>query len=144
MVMPRRPCGEASAALPAAQAWHCHQYAAGVPTRMASNPTSAPILFDRALLRKRLDRARRGGPVTFLLDRVREDFEDRFQAVTRKFADVADIWTPGELLQKTLADRFQSIARIDVDPSEVLPLQPESLDLAVSALAFQFVNDLPG
>ncbi len=25
-----------------------------------------------------------------------------------------------------------------------LPLQPESLDLAVSALAFQFVNDLPG
>jgi len=27
---------------------------------------------------------------------------------------------------------------------EVLPLAPESLDLAVSALAFQFVNDLPG
>ena len=26
----------------------------------------------------------------------------------------------------------------------MLPLQPESLDLAVSALAFQFVNDLPG
>ena len=30
------------------------------------------------------------------------------------------------------------------DVSETLPLQPESLDLAVSALAFQFVNDLPG
>ncbi len=28
--------------------------------------------------------------------------------------------------------------------SELLPLQPESLDLALSALAFQFVNDLPG
>ena len=35
-------------------------------------------------------------------------------------------------------------ARIDADESEALPLQPESLDLAVSALAFQFVNDLPG
>ena len=111
---------------------------------MASTPTAAPILFDRALLRGRMERARRGGPATFLLDRVREDFEDRMQAVTRNFADVADIWTPGELLRKPLAGRFQSIARVDFDPSEVLPLQPESRDLIVSALAFQFVNDLPG
>ena len=66
------------------------------------------------------------------------------QAVTRNFADVADIWTPGELLRKPLAGRFQSIVRVDFDPSEVLQLQPESLDLIVSALAFQFVNDLPG
>jgi SAM-dependent methyltransferase len=115
-----------------------------VPTGMASNPTAAPILFDRALLRARMERARRSGPATFLLDRVREDFEERLQAVTRRFADVADIWTPGELLQMPLADRFKSIAHIDVNESEVLPLQPESLDLAVSALAFQFVNDLPG
>jgi SAM-dependent methyltransferase len=111
---------------------------------MASNPTSAPVLFDRALLRARFDRAQRGGPATFLLDRVREDFEERLQAVTRRFADVADIWTPCELLRLPLTDRFQSIARIDADASEVLPLQPESLDLVVSALAFQFVNDLPG
>jgi len=111
---------------------------------MASNSTAAPILFDRALLRARLDRAWRGGPATFLLDRVREDFEDRMQAVTRNFADVADIWTPGELLRKPLAGRFQSIVRVDFDPLEVLQLQPESLDLIVSALAFQFVNDLPG
>jgi len=111
---------------------------------MASTPTAAPILFDRALLRARMERARRGGPATFLLDRVREDFEDRMQAVTRNFADVADIWTPGELLRKPLAGRFQSIVRVDFDPSEVLQLQPESLDLIVSALAFQFVNDLPG
>jgi len=111
---------------------------------MASNPTAAPILFDRALLRARLDRAQRGGPATFLLDRVREDFEERLQAVTRNFRDVADIWTPGELLRKPVADRFQSITRVDPDQSEALPVQPASLDLAVSALAFQFVNDLPG
>jgi SAM-dependent methyltransferase len=102
------------------------------------------MLFDRALLRARLNRARRGGPVTFLLDRVAEDMEERLQAVTRKFSDVADIWTPGELLRKPAADRFKSIARIEPDDTETLPLPPESLDLAISALAFQFVNDLPG
>jgi SAM-dependent methyltransferase len=118
--------------------------AASVPTTMASNPSTAPMLFDRALLRARLNRARRGGPVTFLLDRVAEDMEERLQAVTRNFSDVADIWTPGELLRKPVADRFKSIARIEPDDTETLPLPPESLDLAVSALAFQFVNDLPG
>src|SRR3954453_9120971 len=108
---------------------------------MASPPQTAPLLFDRALLGARMERARRGGPVTFLLDRVREDLEDRLQAVTRNFSDVADIWTPGELLRKPVVDRFQSITRIDPDPSETLRLPPQSLDLAVSALAFQFVND---
>ena len=111
---------------------------------MASNPTAAPILFDRALLRARMDRARRGGPATFLLDRVREDMEERLQAVMRSFSDAADIWTPEALLRKQLADRFKSVTRIDPDETETLPLQPGSLDLAVSALAFQFVNDLPG
>jgi SAM-dependent methyltransferase len=43
-----------------------------------------------------------------------------------------------------LRARFASIRHIGVEDAEVLPLQPESLDLAVSALAFQFVNDLPG
>ena len=111
---------------------------------MAQNPTAAPILFDRALLRARQDRARRGEPATFLLDRVAVDMEERLAAVTRNFSDVADIWTPGELLRRPLAGRFKSIRRIDSDDSESLPLAPESIDLAVSALAFQFVNDLPG
>jgi SAM-dependent methyltransferase len=111
---------------------------------MASNPTAAPTLFDRAMLRARLDRARRGEAATFLLDRVREDMEDRLRAVTRSFSDVADIWTPGELLRKPVADRFQSIVHVDLDETEALSLPPESIDLAVSALAFQFVNDLPG
>ena len=108
---------------------------------MARAPT-APILFDRALLKARQERVRKSRPVTFLLDRVAEDFGDRLQAVMREFADVADIWTPGGL---RLPDRFKSATRIDLaSESETLPLQPESLDLAVSALAFQFVNDLPG
>jgi SAM-dependent methyltransferase len=80
--------------------------------------------------------------VTFLLDRVAEDFSDRLQPVMRDFADVADVLTPGGL---RLPDRFKSVMQVELESdSEALPLQPVSLDLAVSALALQFVNDLPG
>jgi SAM-dependent methyltransferase len=111
---------------------------------MVLNQDTAPILFDRALLRTRLDRALKQGPATFLLDRVADDMEERLAAVKRDFADVADIWTPGDALRKPLADRFGSFGHINLEDSEVLPLQPEQLDLVVSALALQFVNDLPG
>ena len=111
---------------------------------MAANPNTAPVLFDRALLRARQDRARHGEPATFLLDRVVEDIDERLQAVTRRFSDVADIWTPGTALAELLRGRFGSISHVIPGDSETLPLQPESLDLAVSALALQFVNDLPG
>ena len=112
---------------------------------MAAPVNPAPVLFDRALLPVRQARARRLGEATFLLDRVAEDMADRIGAVKRDFADAADIWTPGEALRAPLADRFKSMARLAPDGgSEVLPLPPQSLDLAVSALAFQFVNDLPG
>src|ERR1700737_2696673 len=113
-------------------------------TGMAPNPNAAPILFDRALLRARHNRALRGEPATFLLDRVTEDMEERLHAVLRDFADVTDIWTPGEVLRTPPGDRFKSVIHIDLSEQETLPLQPESLDLVVSALAFQFVNDLPG
>ena len=113
---------------------------------MASNPNVAPLLFDRALLHARQNRAQRIDPVTFLFDRVVEDMEERLNAVLRDFSDVAEIWTPGELLRKPSRDRFKSIAQIKLEQSgqEILALKPEALDLVVSALAFQFVNDLPG
>src|SRR6201985_299575 len=113
---------------------------------MVSNANVAPLLFDRALLRARQNRALRNDPVTFLFDRVAEDMEERLHAVLRDFSDVADIWTPGELLRKPSRDRFKSVAQIKLEQSgqEILPLGPASLDLALSALAFQFVNDLPG
>jgi SAM-dependent methyltransferase len=110
---------------------------------MAVDPTT-PVLFDRALLSRRLKRARRDAPVTFLLDRVAEDMAERLQAVTRELADAADIWTPGNALHDLLRERCKSVREVAFEASEVLPLQPQSLDLAVSALAFQFVNDLPG
>ncbi len=69
---------------------------------------------------------------------------DRLQAVTREFSAAADIWTPGVALQEALRARCQSIRHVDAEDREALALPPQSLDLAVSALAFQFVNDLPG
>ena len=111
---------------------------------MAASPTTAPLLFDRALLRQLQRRAQHSGAATFLLDRAVEDMADRLAAVKREFAHAADIWTPGEGLASHL--RFNAFARIapEDSPRETLPLAPESLDLVVSALAFQFVNDLPG
>ena len=112
---------------------------------MVTPANATPVLFDRALLRVRQARARKQGEVTFLLDRVAEDMAERISAVKRDFADVIDIWTPGEVLRPPVADRFKSVTRVALESdSEVLPLRPESLDIAVSALAFQFVNDLPG
>lgn len=109
-----------------------------------------PRLIDREALRTRQARAARFGPVTFLLDRVAEDMRERLGVVLRDFKDVADIWTPGDILEdvlgRTAPDRFVSIARIGMFDAadEALRLVPESLDLALSALALHFANDLPG
>ena len=113
---------------------------------MAPNRNIAPVLFDRALLRARQSRALGSGPATFLLDRVAEDMAERLQAVVREFKNAADVGTPGDQVRNVLHERVDQLARIELPDleSEPLRLQPESLDLVVSALAFQFVNDLPG
>ena len=114
---------------------------------MAKSETgTAPPLFDRALLRVRQRRVRTGAPATFLLDRVAEDMRDRLHAVLREFGHAVDIGSPAARLGEVLAGRAGKLTRIDLpdDESQGLGLMPGSLDLAVSALAFQFVNDLPG
>jgi SAM-dependent methyltransferase len=128
---------------------------------MAESPPSAsPIIFDRALLRRRRRRAVALGPATFLLDRVADDLADRLAAVLRRFDVAVDLGTPGEAVRVALA-RLGSIGTIvaaDAVPDagamgrqnfvvadeEALPFGESSLDLVVSALALQFVNDLPG
>jgi SAM-dependent methyltransferase len=104
------------------------------------------MLFDRALLLARQRRARKLGPAEFLLDRVAEDMEERLHAVLRDFSGAADVWTPGLVLRGPIRERFKTLThlRLEDSPDEVLPFQPESLDLVISALALQFVNDLPG
>lgn len=113
---------------------------------MVPKTNIAPVLFDRALLRARQSRALGLGPATFLLDRVAEDMAERLHAVLREFKNAADVGTPSDQVRDALLKRVDQFARIDLPDleSEPLALRPESLDLAVSALAFQFVNDLPG
>lgn len=112
---------------------------------MAQKPQTPPALFDRSLLHARQQRALAQGAVSFLLDRVAEDMSDRLAVVMREFHAPADLWTSGEGLA-ALRAWLPSIERIALDAagSETLPVASESLDLVVSALALQFVNDLPG
>jgi SAM-dependent methyltransferase len=113
---------------------------------MVYEPSAAPLLFDRNLLRLRLRRAQQMGPAWFLLDRVAEDLVERLRAVLRDFKHVAEIGTPGDQVRDALAAGPDNLVRVDLPDreSDPLSLEAQSLDLAVSALAFQFVNDLPG
>lgn len=107
---------------------------------------STPVLFDRALLRARLARAEKLGAVTFLLDRAVEDAADRLAAVNRTFAEGIDLGTPGDALREAVRGRVATLKHIEIpqDDGAPLPLAPASIDLAISVLALQFVNDLPG
>jgi SAM-dependent methyltransferase len=107
---------------------------------------TAPRLIDRALLRARMARAERLGPETFLLDRVAEDFVDRLAAVLRTFTHAVDLGSPQQRLQTVLKPAVGDVTFVDLpDDDEIaLPFAPQSIDLAASALALHFVNDLPG
>jgi SAM-dependent methyltransferase len=104
----------------------------------------SPTIFDRALLRARQQRARASGAETFLLDRVVGELAERLSAVLRQFERAADIGTPTDVLRRVLAGKAGSIDHIEIGDDETLAVTPASLNLAVSALALQFVNDLPG
>lgn len=118
-----------------------------------------PTIFDRSLLRQRRRRANALGAETFLLDRVTAELGERLGVVLRRFERVADLGTPTAAVQRMLAasGRFGAVVAATLDPAqadgaslrvaadeEALPFADGSLDLVVSALALQFVNDLPG
>jgi SAM-dependent methyltransferase len=97
------------------------------------------------LLRARQQRARALGPATFLLDRVAAELGDRLAVVLRQFERAVDLGTPTDALRRVLAasGKVGNIVDVIAD-EEALPFANGSLDLVVSALALQFVNDLPG
>jgi SAM-dependent methyltransferase len=135
----------------------------------AMSSTSAhPLIFDRALLRRRRMRALRLGASTFLLERVAQDLADRLATVMRHFEWAVDLGASDDLVRRTLSrtGQISSIAQLDplmhalplrqqrqqtLSPTfavagdeELLPFRDGSLNLVVSTLSFQFVNDLPG
>jgi SAM-dependent methyltransferase len=121
---------------------------------------SAPLVFDRALLRVRRRRAVAAGAETFLLDRAAEELAERLAVVLRRFDLAVDLGTPGDALTRSLAGspKIGTLVAAEPEPhlraggaglavaadAEALPFADGSLDLVVSALALQTVNDLPG
>lgn len=128
---------------------------------MAEGPNAdSPMIFDRDLLRIRRRRAADAQPATFLLDHVAADLAERLTAVVRRFDLVLDLGTPADVVRPALASlgSVGAIVRADRMPppsgapvsqfvvadEEALPFADAAFDLVVSALALQFVNDLPG
>jgi SAM-dependent methyltransferase len=115
--------------------------------------SQSPLIFDRALVRARARRAAALGPATFLIDRVAADMAERLAVVMREFPRAVDLGTPTDAVRRALADAksvgtiVAAGASVDGDvvaDIEALPFAAGALDLVVSALALQAVNDLPG
>jgi len=116
-----------------------------------------PAIFDRSLLRMRQQRARALGAETFLIDRIASELGERLAVVRRQFERAVDLGTPTDAVRRALAESGKVATIVSATPAaargdslhvaadeEALPFADGSLDLVVSALALQFVNDLPG
>ena len=120
--------------------------------------SSTPIIVDRRLLRARRRRAERIGTADFLIERVAHDIAERLSAVLREFDLAVDLGTPGDAVRRALALTGKVGTVVSASPSppvaagpwavvadeEMLPFRDGAIDLVVSALSLQLVNDLPG
>jgi SAM-dependent methyltransferase len=128
-------------------------------------PMTPPLIFDRMLLRAHRRRGLRLGPETFLLDQVADELAHRLRLVLRKFGVAVDLGTPAAAVRTAVMRDGAIGAMIAVDPviaaipasggdtavslrvaadEEALPFGDGTLDLVVSGLSLQAVNDLPG
>jgi SAM-dependent methyltransferase len=126
--------------------------------------TTPPLIFDRDVLAQRRARAARAWSVDrsadFLLTRAADDLEERLSVIKRAFPRVAVFGGQGGRIGAHLRAsgahdvvvEFDAVAallptspalRVQAD-DEALPLRPSGLDLIISALTLQWVNDLPG
>ena len=131
---------------------------------MAAPPPSAPPrLFDRALLRKRLDRAAGGfGEADFLHRRAATDIAERLAPIMKTFPVAVDLSARGGAFAEALAQeapgKVGALIEADLSPrmlagraglrvvadEERLPFADASVDLIVSALALHWTNDVVG
>ncbi|RED47650.1 methyltransferase domain-containing protein [Aestuariispira insulae] len=121
------------------------------------------LIFDRALLKKRRDRAARSGDgCDFLFREGAVRLADRLLDIQRGFPlaldlgshggciaeEVADLPSVGHVIQSDIAEGYARQAKAHgpalVADEEWLPIRPESLDLVISNLSLHWVNDLPG
>ncbi len=119
------------------------------------------LVFDRALVRRRRERAVLSGDGgDFLFAEVANRLADRLIDVRRSFPLGVDLGSRGgHMARAALATgRVGTLYATDTSPAlaarlglsavaadeEALPFAPASLDLVVSSLALHWVNDLPG
>ena len=110
------------------------------------------------LARKRRALSRPVGGADFLMHRVAEDLADRLAAVERSFGKAAALFcqTPAAADALAASGKVVEIVRVEADaaflggqaglvvPLETVPFEAESLDLVVSLLSLQAMNDIPG
>lgn len=128
---------------------------------MQSQPEPTRI-FDRALLTRRRTRFAGGAPRhDFLLHRVADDLAERLAIVRRTLPLAVNIGAHHGVVSERIRGLAGVERIIDLDPvaallarspadlrvvadEEALPFGDGTLDLTVSALSLQLVNDLPG
>jgi len=123
--------------------------------------TSEHDIFDRALLVRRRNRAAADAVRhDFLLARVADDLMERLAAIQRRFPVVLNLGAYHGLIGRRLRQVPGVEMVIDAEAAprllaqcegprvradeEALPFRDGSLDLVVSGLSLQLVNDLPG
>ncbi len=132
---------------------------------MPPSPSAGPPrLFDRALHRRRLDRAAGGyGQADFLQRRAAVDIAERLEPILRDFPLAVDLSARRGAFARALADsdaaaRVGLLIETDLSPGmlagrtgprvaldeERLPFAPASLDLVVSTLGLHWTNDVVG
>jgi len=127
-------------------------------------PDAPPLLFDRGLHRRRLDRAAPAiAGADFLRARAAADLVERLESIMRSFPLAVDLGAREGALKRALssspaADRIGLMIEADLSQAmlkgrdgprlvldeERLPFAPQSLDLVTSTLALHWTNDLPG
>jgi SAM-dependent methyltransferase len=116
-------------------------------------------VFDRALLRRRRDRAAgtvdRVAPI---LADCADRLLDRLDDTTRRFSRALDLGGRGVVAPRLAARGIPFVVSADLSPrmarqagglgvaadEEALPFAPGSFDLVVASLSLHWVNDLPG
>ncbi|HEY0832812.1 MAG TPA: methyltransferase domain-containing protein [Azospirillum sp.] len=131
-----------------------------------SQPDTMTV-FDRALVRRRRDRAAASPAFaehSFLFEEIGERIADRLHDVTRGFPTALDLGGHDGVMRRALSGPhglqkgIETLVSCDLSPEfarragapavaadeEALPFAPASFDLVVSNLSLHWVNDLPG
>ena len=132
---------------------------------MKSQPDQPPCIFDRALLRRRRDRAAAqgsGADHDFLFQEAGERLLDRLDDVTRRFSLALDLGCRDGGLARLLKGRggIETLVQADLSAAmlrgarrhgpavqlddEALPFRAATFDLILANLGLHWANDLPG